>query len=180
MSASSAGQSSHIPATMSLNNRQPRVATDADVSEIVRVINLAYRVEDFFIDGDRTNADDVAEQMSEPDACFLVVDANEQQRLAAAVFVETHNDRGHFTMLSVDPAYQGKGLGRALITAVEDHCAALGCRDLDIEVVNLRRELPAFYSALGFIPSGATPFPNRGKLRQEAHLVLMTKSLESK
>jgi ribosomal protein S18 acetylase RimI-like enzyme len=156
-----------------------RVATEADIPEIVRVINLAYRVEDFFIKGDRTTLAEVAAQVSHADACFLVVDANEPPKLAAAVFVETHKGRGHFAMLSVDPSYQGKGIGRALISAVEDHCVAAGCRDLDIEVVNLRRELPAFYAALRFVPSGATPFPNRSKLSQDAHLMLMTKSLES-
>ena len=36
-----------------------RDATPDDVDEIVRVINLAYRVEDFFVNGDRTNRPEI-------------------------------------------------------------------------------------------------------------------------
>lgn len=153
-----------------------RIASQSDIPEIVRVINLAYRVEDFFINGDRTSAREIASQMADPCVSFLVIDG-EQQQLAAAVLLEIRDDRGHFAMLAVDPAYQGKGMGRELISAIEAHCRSAGCTALDIEVVNLRSELPPFYSALGFVPSGTLPFPNQAKLRRDAHLMLMTKSL---
>ena len=52
-----------------------------------------------------------------------------------------------------------------------------GCRFLDLDVVNLRQELPAFYLALGFAPYGTSSFADPDKLRREAHLVLMTKPL---
>lgn len=154
-----------------------RYATPDDIPELVRIINLAYRVEDFFVDGDRTDASDVESRMEAPGACFIVVDSPDGQRLAAAVWVEAHDRRGHFAVLSVDPAYQGKGLARLLIDAVEDYCREEGCTDLDIEVVDLRQELPAFYAKFGFEPNGTAPFTHSGKLRQDAHLILMTKSL---
>ena len=154
-----------------------RPATERDIPEIVRVINLAYRVEDFFIDGDRTKTQEIAAFFADPDSCFLVIDGSGHGTLSAAVLVDVHDGRGHFAMLSVDPASQKNGLGRALITAVEEHCIAAGCRALDMEIVNLREELPAYYSALGFIETGTAPFPNQAKLRRDAHLVLMTKPL---
>ena len=154
-----------------------RPATERDIPEIVRVINLAYRVEDFFIDGDRTKTQEIAALFADPNACFLVIDASDRGMLAAAVFVDLNDGRGHFAMLSVDPASQKKGLGRRLISAVEEYCVAAGCTALDIEIVNLREELPAYYAALGFVEGGMAPFPNRAKLRRDAHLVLMTKPL---
>jgi GNAT superfamily N-acetyltransferase len=154
-----------------------RYATSKDIRELVRVINLAYRVEDFFIDGDRTNAADVKSRMETPGACFIVVDADNPDSLAAAVFVDVHDKRGHFAVLSVDPAFQGKGLARTLIDAVEDHCRRAGCHSLDLEVVNLRAELPPFYAKFGFKPSGTSPFTDTDKLKQPAHLDLMTKAL---
>jgi ribosomal protein S18 acetylase RimI-like enzyme len=154
-----------------------RYATSGDVPELVRIINLAYRVEDFFIDGDRTNTQDVQSRFVAPRACFIVIDAPDEQSLAAAVWVETHGKKGHFAVLSVDPAFQGNGLGRVMIDAVEDHCRKAGCSSLDLEVVDLRAELPAFYSKFGFEASGTAPFPSTEKLTQPACLLLMTKSL---
>ena len=154
-----------------------RYATLNDIPELVRIINSAYRVEDFFVDGDRTSADDVKDRLQTPDACFIVIDAPDASSLAAAVWVDVHANRGHFAVLSVDPAFQGKGLARVLIDAVEDHCRKLGCEWLDIEVVNLRLELPPFYAKFGFVPNGTAVFTDTGKLKRDAHLKLMTKSI---
>lgn len=156
-----------------------RYATSNDIPELVRIINNAYRVEDFFVDGDRTNADDVRSRLETPDACFIVIDSPGTSSLAAGVWVDVHEDRGHFAVLSVDPAFQGKGLARMLIDAVEAHCRDARCEWLDIEVVNLREELPPFYARFGFRPNGTAVFPDTGKLKRSAHLDLMTKPLSA-
>jgi GNAT superfamily N-acetyltransferase len=153
-----------------------RVAADSDVAEIVRVINAAYRVEDFFVNGNRTSEEDVRRRMSSG-VFFLVIDSEEAGRLKAAVAVDVHDGRGHFAMLSVDPALQGSGLGRVLIDEIERFCRDRGCTDLDIEVVNLREELPPFYRRFGFSDAGTIPFTPAEKLTREAHLVRMSKPL---
>ncbi len=154
-----------------------RYATEKDIPELVRIINLAYRVEDFFIDGDCTDSGNVMSRMEAPGACFIVIDSPDGDSLAAGVWVEVHDKRGHFAVLSVDPSRQGEGLARILIGAVEDHCRNAGCDALDLEVVDLRSELPPFYRKFGFEPAGIAPFTDSGKLRQEAHLMLMSKPL---
>ena len=156
---------------------RPRLATTDDVPGLVRVINDAYRVEDFFIDGDRTNAADIRDKLAVERGGFLVVDGEADGWLAAAVYVEIRGGRGYFAMLSVDPRRQGQGLGRMLVSAAEAHCRAAGCDWLDLEIVDLRPELPAFYAPLGFGPIGTAPFPEPRKLRRPAHLVVMTKTL---
>ena len=159
--------------------RVPRHATEQDIPEIVRIINTAFRVEDFFVTGDRTNRVDIAARMADPHVRFLVVDAGEPGILAAAVVVDVHDRRGHFAMLSVDPPLQGRGLARVLMTALEDHCREAGCETVEIEVVNLRAELPAFYDMMGYAPTDLAPFPDKGKLRRDAHMVRMTKRLSA-
>ena len=159
----------------------PRLATAADVPALVRVINRAYRVEEFFLSGDRTNEDAVRHRMAKDGGYFLVIDAA-PGTLAAAVYAELRGGaRGYFGMLAVDPDHQHRGHGRALIAAVEERCRAAGGRFLDIDVVNLRRELPPFYASLGFAPYDTAPFPEPAKLHRagEAWLVLMTKPLVS-
>jgi GNAT superfamily N-acetyltransferase len=169
------GRPNHAPMT-------PRAATEGDAPVLARLINEAYRVEDFFVDGDRTSVADVRRKLAEANGCFLVIDRPEADRvdevtLDGAVYVEVRGDRGYFAMLSVTRARQGRGLGRGLVAAVEAHCRAAGCHWLDIEVVDLRTELPAFYASLGFSPCGVGPFPDPAKLRRPAHVVLMTKAL---
>ena len=156
-----------------------RFGTAEDIPEIVRIINSAFRVEDFFVNGDRTNYADIAARMADPHVRFLVVDADVPGVLAAAVVVDVHDGHGHFAMLSVDPPLQGRGLARVLMTAIEDHCRAAGCDTVEIEVVNLREELPAFYDMMGYAPTDTAPFPDKAKLRRDAHMVRMTKRLSA-
>jgi predicted N-acetyltransferase YhbS len=154
-----------------------RYATPEDIPALVRVINLAYRVEDFFVKGDRTSTNEITTMLAEPNAEFVVIDTDDPAELAAAAWVEVNGTRGHLAMLSVDPAFQGKGLGRLVVSAAEDHCRRARCEALDLEIVNLRLELPAYYAKLGFSPVDTAPFPKPGKLTRDAHLVLMTKPL---
>lgn len=161
--------------------RAARIATLADVPELVRVINLAYRVEADMFHGARTSTQDVRERLARPNATFLALDDDAADsppgRLIGAVYVEMRERRGYFGMLAVDPSKQGQGLGRVLVRCVEEHCARAGCLDLDLDVVDLRTELPGFYNALGFTPTGAIPYPRPSETKQPVHLIQMTKPL---
>lgn len=158
-----------------------RQAVEDDIPAIVEVINRAYRVEEFFVTGDRTSESDIRSRLAPPRKGFLVVDDAHAdiaaKKLAGAVYVELRGRRGYFGMLAVDPDRQGLGLGRLLVEAAEEHCRAAACQHLDIVMVNLRTELPAFYERLGYRASGTAPFPDTDRLRRDAHLVIMTKPL---
>ncbi|HET9066569.1 MAG TPA: GNAT family N-acetyltransferase [Gemmatimonadales bacterium] len=157
----------------------PRAAGTSDIAEIVRVVNLAYRVEDFFINSDRTDAADVATRLARRGAEILVVDAVDGQGLVAAVYLETRGDLLWFGLLSVDPAAQGRGRARALIEAVERRCRDAGLDLIEIDVVDLREELPAFYARLGFVECGRRPFHDSHKLTRPAEMIVMQKMLEA-
>jgi GNAT superfamily N-acetyltransferase len=154
-----------------------RVAGPGDHAEILRVVNLAYRVEDFFVSGDRLTLPLLEVYAARPAAAFLVIDADAPGRLAASVYLEARGDRGWFAMLAVDPALQGRGLARVLLDAVEARCRALALPWLELEVVDLRTELPAFYERLGFAVTGRRPFPDPEKLKVPAEMIVMGKAI---
>lgn len=155
-----------------------RVATQEDIPELNRVINAAYRVEDFFIHGDRTNAAELSQLIDGAIGDFLVLDDPQHpQIMLGAAYVELRGTRGYFGMLSVDPERQGEGIARILLEGTEAYCSANGCTSMEIDVVNLRDELPTFYARFGYSVAEEHPFPEPGKLRIPAHLVRWTKSL---
>lgn len=153
-----------------------RTATPADTSALAAVINAAFVVEAGFIRGPRTTAAEVSALLAGGGA-FLVVDHGEPGRLAAAVHVEAREGCAHFGMLAVDPALQGRGLARRLLTAVEAHGRAAGCTVVELEVFDVRSELPPFYASLGYRPVGTRAFRAPELLTAPAQLIVMQKAL---
>jgi ribosomal protein S18 acetylase RimI-like enzyme len=151
-----------------------RTATPADAKAVAALVSVAYRIEDFFKIGDRTDEHEVLELMKT--GAFLILE-DEHGTMAGCVSVDVHDETGHFGMLSVDPARQGQGLGRLLIDAVERFCREAGCRTMEIEVVNLRTELPGFYRRYGYVEAGTRPFPLNERTRVPCHYIVMTKPL---
>jgi GNAT superfamily N-acetyltransferase len=152
------------------------LASASDVRELVRVINAAYEVEKFFISGDRTDEDTVKRMLTT--GVFLVVRSDADPKcLVGCVYVELRGTRGYFGMLSVEPTAQGRGLGRALVEAAERHASAAGCTAMDIRVVDLRLELPAFYRRLGYMESGVTEQAYDPRALRPFQFVTMSKPL---
>jgi GNAT superfamily N-acetyltransferase len=150
-----------------------RSATDADVEAIVELVNRAYEVECFFVEGDRTSAEDIRHELAT--GTMLVVDRPDRS-LAACVFVKVSGERGYFGLLAVDQADQGRGLGPALIHAAEDFARSKGATVMDITVVNVRTNLLKYYRRLGYVADGTEPYVHRPVL-QPVHFVKMSKPL---
>jgi GNAT superfamily N-acetyltransferase len=151
-----------------------RAAESADAENIARLVNAAFRLERFFIDGDRTNPDKVRALLEK--GKFLL--AEEAGTLVACVYVELCGERGYFGLLAVDPARQRAGMGSRLIEAAEEYCRAAGCHFMDLTVVNLRKELPGYYKRLGYAENGTLPFPeDQYPPKMPCHLVKMSKPL---
>jgi GNAT superfamily N-acetyltransferase len=144
-----------------------------DVEAIVRLINTAFLVERFFVDGDRTNSEKVRSLMEK--GKFLLAD--DGPSLAGCVFVELRGERGYVGLLSVDPPLQRSGLGRQLVAAAEDYFRAAGCRFSDLRIVNVRAELPAFYCKMGYAETGISPFEGDAQPKLPAHFITMSKPL---
>jgi len=151
------------------------VAGADDVASMVRVVNEAFAVQTF-LDGPRTDAQEMAEMLKQGE--FLVAEDSDG-RMLACVYTECHGERGYFGMLAVDPAQQGRGLGRMMVDAVEYHCRQRGCRYMDISILSLRTELPPFYRKLSYVETGTEEFRPSRPLRNgvECHKIVMSKTL---
>ncbi|PYV90937.1 MAG: hypothetical protein DMG90_08450 [Acidobacteria bacterium] len=152
---------------------QVRFGNAADGEEISRLINDAFRSERFFIDEDRIDSLGVR-QLFRRGRFLLAEDAG---KLVGCIYIEMRDQRGYFGLLAVTPARQRSGLGARLIALAEEECRAAGCSFMDLTVVNLRQELPAYYRKFGYMESGVEPFPAAARAKMPCHLVRMTKPL---
>jgi len=80
-------------------------------------------------------------------------------------------------LLSVDPSRQRSGLGSRLMAAAEERCRELGCHSADLQIVNLRQELPDFYRRRGYLPTGTAPFRPDLVTKMPCHFIKMSKPL---
>jgi ribosomal protein S18 acetylase RimI-like enzyme len=183
-----------------------RRARSTDAPAIARVVNAAYRrAEAFFIRGDRIDEDEVT-RMLERGAFLLAEHEGEASpappasggsarlgeakatppaprgsprpgALLGSVYVEDRGDHGYIGLLSVEPELQRTGLGRTLMAAAEESLAAAGRPRVELLVVNLRRELPAWYGRQGYREVGMRPFPRDAPNFLPCHYLVMSKRL---
>jgi GNAT superfamily N-acetyltransferase len=150
-----------------------RVATPDDAEDIARLVNQAYEVERFFVDGDRVTPDQIRRELARG---TILLASGQGRAFLGCVYVAVEGRLGYFGLLAVAPAAQGRGIGRALIAAAEAHALAGGATTMRITVVNLRTELLEYYGRLGYVPTGSEPYVDR-RVTQPVHFVTMEKPL---
>jgi predicted N-acetyltransferase YhbS len=152
-----------------------REATIDDRALLIALINSAFSVETF-LEGPRTDQARLTAMMEKGD---ILLAEDSHGKPLASVYMERRGTRGYLGMLAVDPAQQGKGLGRRMVEAAEDQFRRMGCEAVDITVLSLRPELPPIYRRFGYVETGAEEFHPSVPLRQglECHCIVMSKRL---
>jgi predicted N-acetyltransferase YhbS len=151
-----------------------RLAVPADAARITAVINAAFRIaEGFFIDGNRITQSEVEQKLS--DGAFIVSENGET--LTGCVYVEMRGERSYLGLLSVDPSSQQGGLGSFLMREAEKYCRERGSQAMDILIVSLREDLPAYYQKRGYVETGTSPFPPEVETKIPCHFINMSKPL---
>jgi GNAT superfamily N-acetyltransferase len=150
-----------------------RNADESDAEALVLLINRAFEVErEFFT----TKRIDLVETLGYfKKGMFLLAEFD--GAIAGCNYIEPRGDSGYFGLLSIDPAYQGRGLGKALVERAEDHCRRAGCSRIWIRVLNHRIELPPFYEKLGYTTAGTEEVEQVPSARLPYHFVIMEKPL---
>jgi len=150
-----------------------RVAGLADAGGIAGLINAAFLVEKFFIDGERITEEEVRRLLGQ--GCFLEIE--EERGVAGCVYIECRGERAYLGLLSVTPSLQRGGLGSRLVAAAEEHARQTGCKFVDLRIVNLRTELPAYYHRLGYEETGVAQFPENIPTKLQCHFIIMSKRI---
>ncbi|MDQ0711546.1 ribosomal protein S18 acetylase RimI-like enzyme [Streptomyces luteogriseus] len=145
-----------------------RDATDADVDELVALIESAYRGDDSragwtteadILEGQRTDPEGVREVVTSPDSRLMTVERD--GRIVACCQLEHQGDHAYFGMFAVSPLLQGAGLGKVIIAEAERQARATwGVREMQMTVISVRDDLIAWYERRGYRRTGRmTPFP---------------------
>lgn len=163
------------------------VATKGDADTLFALINEAYEVEsgDTGVSFKKTKRfmgmDELMPCIDEK-RCIVARESGSDKILGAIVWEESKDEDGntslHFGPFAVSPAAQGRGVGRALLDAVEALAASRGCAYVKIEVVNHRSDLLGptnIYEKRGFTVYGEAPFPAPERCTRPCHFVLMRK-----
>lgn len=91
---------------------------------------------------------DIARKMQVSPEWFLV--AEHGGRVVASVMIGYEGHRGWINYLAVEPAWQRRGTGRALMAEAERVLRAAGCPKINLQVRRTNHEVIAFYEKLGF------------------------------
>ena len=146
----------------------PRIATRADIPELVALIESAYRGESSragwtteadLLDGQRLDAAMLAADLADPAFRMLVV-ADAVGLLACAAVTDRGAGTAYFGMFAVRPSAQGNGVGTFLLNTAEEHARSFGATRMDLTVLWMRTDLIAWYARRGYLPTGERmPFP---------------------
>ena len=157
------GVDERVPAERSF-----RLAEAADVDAIVALVESAYRgesgasgwtTEAHLIDGQRTDADEVSSLIAASGSQIILCEVGGRLRGCCHLQVVA-SEEARFGMFAVAPKSQGAGIGRRLIVEACRSAVSWGASRLRMAVIRQRPDLIAWYSRLGFLPTGATePFP---------------------
>lgn len=102
---------------------------------------------------------DIALARRGPHSTILV--AKDGTTLAGSVMVGHDGHRGWIYYLAVEPALQGRGIGRALLTAAEDWLRARAVPKLMLLVRPDNEKVRGFYHAAGYLEEPRIVFSRR-------------------
>jgi ribosomal protein S18 acetylase RimI-like enzyme len=81
--------------------------------------------------------------------------------IVGSVMAGYEGHRGWVNYLAVDPAHRRRGLGRALMAAVEMQLRALDCPKINLQIRHDNAEARSFYESLGFSVDASISYGKR-------------------
>lgn len=168
-----------------------RWAAEADVGEVVALVESAYRgessrlgwtTEAHLLEGQRTDAAAVGDDIRREGSFVLLAEG--AAGLVACAHLERRGGAVYFGMFAVRPGYQGAGTGGVVLAEAERIARErFGAARMEMQVIAQRRDLIAWYERRGYKLTGDTrPFPYGDERygrpqRNDLHFVVLAKEL---
>jgi ribosomal protein S18 acetylase RimI-like enzyme len=170
-------------------NQNISVATIRDIPSLLKLINSAYRGESArkgwthesdLVDGNiRTDANSLREMIENSNAVILKYSSGDE--ITGSVYLEKQDYKLYLGMLAVSPDIQAQGIGKALMSAAEEHAKKMNCSMIYMTVITVRKKLIDWYERKGYYKTGQTkPFPDDGRFGmplQPIEFIVMEKQL---
>lgn len=144
-----------------------RKAHLSDIQELDKLVNSAYRGESSkkgwtteadLLGGQRTDPDKISDMITTPGSRIEL--ATKDGSILGCVYISNEKDAVYFGMLTVNPELQTQGIGKILLSRVEELTREWGQNTIRMTVISQRQELIAFYERRGYRSTGKTePFP---------------------
>lgn len=148
-------------------------STIADVPELVKLVNSAYRGESsqkgwtseaHLLSGIRIDEETLIQNITDPTAAILKYTNDEAQIIGCVYLQVSKDDRLYLGMLTVSPGLQTNGIGRQLLHEAEIVAQQSKCNTIFMTVITTRLELISWYERRGYINTGKkVPFPTDKK-----------------
>ncbi|MCX7100250.1 MAG: GNAT family N-acetyltransferase [Methylobacter sp.] len=137
-------------------------AVKQDANQIADLVNSAYRGESSrqgwtteadFLDGSRTDPEEIIQLISSKDSIILVCKA--ETELVGSVYLQNQADQVCLGMLAVKPILQNQGIGKQLMAAAElVSQQTWHAGKMVMEVIPYRHELIDYYERRGYKRTG--------------------------
>jgi GNAT superfamily N-acetyltransferase len=146
-----------------------RFAGEADIPELIQMINKAYRPEvEALYKRERMDERWMRALLSEGQ---LLV-ATHQPTCVGCIHIRQQATSCHIGTMAVLPAYQGIGISRLLLARAEEWARTHQCATIEFVVVNHRTDLIVLYQRMGYRVVGEAPFPYPEETKEPCHFVV--------
>lgn len=131
-------------------NLNIRNASDADVVQMVPLINEAYSYIEEIRKKPRTNNENLLEKFKENDYYVLT----SGKKIVGCFYIDIDDDYLHFGMFALLPEYRGVGLGKEILKAIERFAKSKNLKRLVIDRMSTSPWLKKYYEDQGFVETG--------------------------
>ncbi|KAJ6787046.1 hypothetical protein PWT90_03185 [Aphanocladium album] len=114
-----------------------------------------------FFTSPRITPEGMLEKFNNPDTTFLAGYDASGTLVTCCEIVKKEGNVGYFGLFAVDPSKQGGGIGSYVLNEAERYaCMELGCKTMEMQVIDRRDTLIAYYIRRGYVQTKETrPFP---------------------
>jgi GNAT superfamily N-acetyltransferase len=156
-------------------------ATKEDLQALGTVINAAYEVEtgDTGVAFKKTpRLLDFEELMPDLRAGQILKAVDAGGALVGCIVYQLYEDHLFFGPFAVAPELKGRGIGKALLSAVEAKARAAHAKYIEIRVINHRTDILPMYDAMGYVRVDEIPYFHPDRLTRPCNFIVMRRTLE--